>query len=117
MNMEHLGGKEKRISRLDYLMMIMKYRDRIEMITLILTSASGMNGVLKTKIMYEAFLSFSQLKEYVALLLRNGLLEQDELKKTYKTTEKGLRLLKICNRINEMVDAKKPNKEKEHLKL
>jgi len=64
------------------------------MITLILTSASRMNGVLKTKIMYEAFLSFSQLKEYVALLLRNGLLEHDDLKKTYKTTEKGLRLLK-----------------------
>jgi len=39
--------------------------------------------------MYEAFLSFSQLKEYVALLLRNGLLEHDDLKKTYKTTEKG----------------------------
>ena len=95
----------------------MKYRDRTEMITLILTSASRMNGVLKTKIMYEAFLSFSQLKEYVALLLRNGLLEHDELKKTYKTTEKGLRLLKICNRINDMVAAKKPNKEKEHLKL
>jgi predicted transcriptional regulator len=89
----------------------MKYRDRTEMITLISTSASRMNGVLKTKIMYEAFLSFSQLKEYVALLLRNGLLEHDDLKKTYKTTEKGLRLLKICNRINEMVDAKKPNKD------
>ena len=89
----------------------MKYRGRTEMITLILTSASRMNGVLKTKIMYEAFLSFSQLEEYVGLLLRNGLLEHDELKKTYKTTEKGLRLLKICNRINEMVDAKKPNKD------
>jgi predicted transcriptional regulator len=48
-----------------------------------------MNGVLKTKIMYEAFLSFYQLKEYVALLMRNSLLEHDELKKTYKTTEKG----------------------------
>jgi predicted transcriptional regulator len=85
----------------------MKYRDRTEIITLILTSASRMSGVLKTKIMYEAFMSFAQLKEYVALLLRNGLLEHDELKKTYKTTEKG----KICNRINEMVDAKKPNKD------
>ncbi len=75
----------------------MKYRDRTEIITLILTSASRMNGVLKTKIMYEAFVSFSQLEEYIALLLRNGLLEHDELKKTYKTTEKGSRLLELYN--------------------
>ena len=73
-----------------------------------------MNGVLKTKIMYEAFLSFSQPKEYVVLLLRNGLLEHDELKKTYKTTEKGLRLLELCNSLNEIVDAKKTNKDEKN---
>ena len=84
------------------------------MITLILTSASRMNGVLKTKIMYEAFLSFSQLKEYVALLLRNGLLEHDELKKTYKTTEKGLRLLELYNRLHEIADSKKTNKDEKN---
>jgi predicted transcriptional regulator len=92
----------------------MKYRDRTEMITLILTSASRMDGVHKTKMMYEAFLSFSQLKEYVALLLRNGLLEYDELKKTYKTTEKGSRLLELCNSINEIVDTKKMNKDEKN---
>ena len=84
----------------------LKYRDRTEMITLILTSASRMSGVLKTKIMYEAFLSFSQLEEYIALLLRNGLLEHDELKKTYKTTEKGLRLLELCSKLNELLDTR-----------
>ncbi len=89
----------------------MKYRDRTEINTLILRSASGMNGVLKTKIMYEAFLSFSQLQEYVGLLLRNGLLEHDELKKTYKTTEKGLRLLELYNRLHEIADSKKMNKD------
>ena len=91
----------------------MKYKDRTEMITLILTSASRMNGVLKTKIMYEAFLSFSQLKEYVALLLRNGLLEHDELKKTYNTTEK-VRLLELYNSLTEIVDSKKTNKDEKN---
>ncbi|MGB6673831.1 MAG: winged helix-turn-helix domain-containing protein [Candidatus Nitrosopolaris sp.] len=69
----------------------MKYRDRIEMITLILTSASRMDGVLKTKIMYEAFLSFYQLKEYVALLLRNGLLllSMTSLRKLIKLQKRG----------------------------
>ena len=92
----------------------MKYRDRTEIITLILASASRMNGVLKTRIMYEAFLSFSQVEEYIALLLRNSLLEHDDLKKTYKTTEKGLRLLELCNSINEIVDTKKTKKDKKN---
>jgi predicted transcriptional regulator len=92
----------------------MKYRDRTEIITLILASASRMNGVLKTRIMYEAFLSFSQVEEYIALLLRNSLLEHDDLKKTYKTTEKGLRLLELCNSINEIVDNKKTKKDEKN---
>jgi predicted transcriptional regulator len=92
----------------------MKYRDRKEIIALILTSASRMNGVLKTKIMYEAFLSFSQLEEYTALLLRNGLLEHDELKKTYETTEKGSHLLELYNSLPEIVDSKKTNKDEKN---
>jgi predicted transcriptional regulator len=92
----------------------MKYRDRTEIITLILASASRMNGVLKTRIMYEAFLSFSQVEEYIALLLRNSLLEHDDLKKTYETTEKGLRLLELCNSINEIVDTKKTKKDEKN---
>ena len=92
----------------------MKYRDRTEIITLILASASRMNGVLKTRIMYEAFLSFSQVEEYIALLLRNSLLEHDDLKKTYKTTEKGLRLLELYNRLHEIADSKKTNKDEKN---
>ena len=92
----------------------MKYRDRTEIITLILASASRMNGVLKTRIMYEAFLSFSQVEEYIALLLRNSLLEHDNLKKTYKTTEKGLRLLELYNSLHEIVDGKKTNKDEKN---
>jgi predicted transcriptional regulator len=92
----------------------MKYRHRTEIITLILASASRMNGVLKTRIMYEAFLSFSQVEEYIALLLRNSLLEHDGLKKTYETTEKGLRLLELCNSINEIVDTKKTKKDEKN---
>jgi predicted transcriptional regulator len=42
----------------------MKYRDRTEIITLMLRSASKENGAFKTRIMYDAFLSFSQLEMY-----------------------------------------------------
>jgi predicted transcriptional regulator len=42
------------------------------------------------------------------------LLEHDDLKKTYKTTEKGLRLLELCNSINEIVDTKKTKKDEKN---
>ena len=79
-----------------------------------LRSSNADNGSAKTKIMYEAFLSFSQLEQYVGLLLRNGLLEHDELKKTCKTTEKGLHLLELYNSLPEIVDSKKTNKDEKN---
>jgi predicted transcriptional regulator len=42
------------------------------------------------------------------------LLEHDELKKTYKTTEKGLRLLELYNSLTEIVDSKKTNKDEKN---
>jgi predicted transcriptional regulator len=75
----------------------MKYRDRLEIITLMLRSASKANGSVKTRIMYDALLSFSQLEELFPLLLRNGLLEYNEILNTYKITEKGLHVLELCD--------------------
>jgi predicted transcriptional regulator len=40
----------------------MKYRSRTEIVGSILDATNG--GATKTKIMYKAFLSFNQLKEY-----------------------------------------------------
>src|SRR5207342_3484726 len=80
----------------------MKYRDKTEIITLMLRSASKQNGAFKTRIMYDAFLSFSQLEVYFPLLLRNGLLKDGEIKKTYKITEKGLHILELCDSLNHM---------------
>ena len=84
------------------------------MITLILTSASRMNGVLKTRIMYEAFLSFSQLEVYFPLLLRNGLLADGEIKKTYKITGKGSHVLELCDSLSHMIDIRKTNKDEKN---
>ena len=67
----------------------------------ILEAANG--GETKTKIMYIAFLSFGQLKEYLSILIENNLIEYLEGAQTYKTTEKGLNLLKIHNEMAEML--------------
>jgi len=79
----------------------MKYRSRTEIVSRILDAANG--GATKTKIMYKAFLSYAQLKEYLAVLIENNLLEYLEGVQTYKTTEKGFNLLKMHNEIGELL--------------
>ncbi|MFL6309742.1 MAG: winged helix-turn-helix domain-containing protein [Nitrososphaera sp.] len=81
----------------------MKYRSRTDITAQILEAANG--GVTKTKIMYKAFLSYAQLKEYLTVLIENGLLEYIEGEQIYRTTEKGNRFLKIYNQIGEYVTA------------
>ena len=64
---------------------------------------AGNGGATKTRIMYKAFLSFAQLREYLSLLVENNLLEYLEGAKIYKTTEKGLNFLKMHNEISELL--------------
>ncbi len=66
----------------------------------ILDAANG--GATKTKIMYTAFLSYNQLKEYFYILIENNLIEYLDGTRTFKTTEKGLNFLKMHNEIGEL---------------
>ena len=79
----------------------MKYRSRTEIVSNILDAANG--GATKTKIMYIAFLSYNQLKDYLSILMENNLLEYLEGTKTFKTTEKGLNLLKMHSEMAELL--------------
>lgn len=67
----------------------MKYRSRTDIISQVLDAANG--GTTKTKIMYKAYLSYAQLKEYLMILVKNDLLEYIEGERQYRTTEKGLK--------------------------
>ncbi|HET7643358.1 MAG TPA: winged helix-turn-helix domain-containing protein [Nitrososphaeraceae archaeon] len=79
----------------------MKYRSRTEIVAMILDSTNG--GATKTKIMYNSFLSYNQLKEYLSILIENNLLEYLEGTKIFRTTVKGLNLLKIHNEMSELL--------------
>jgi predicted transcriptional regulator len=79
----------------------MKYRSRSEIVGLLLDAANG-GGATKTKLMYKAYLSFNQLREYLTLLVENALIEYEEGMRTYRTTEKGIRLLQIQNTMDEI---------------
>ena len=53
--------------------------------------------------MYNVFLSYEQLKEYIAILVQNGLLEYLEVTQNYKTSEKGLKVLKMYEQLEELM--------------
>ena len=67
----------------------------------ILEAANG--GVTKTKIMYKAYLSYNQLREYLSILIENNLIEYLDGTNKFKTTEKGLNLLKMHNEMAELL--------------
>ena len=87
----------------------MKNRSRTEITGNILDAANG--GATKTKIMYVAFLSYNQLKDYLSILIENNLIEYIEGTKTFKTTEKGLNFLKMHKEIGELLQTTKRNDE------
>jgi predicted transcriptional regulator len=62
-----------------------------------LEAANG--GATMTKIMYKAFLSYAQLKNYLAILVENGLISNDG-DGTYKTTSKGIRYLEMTRNMD-----------------
>jgi predicted transcriptional regulator len=92
----------------------MRYRSRTEIIQDILNIAtSDGNGAGKTKIMYGAFLSYNQIKEYLTILTDNGLLEHDPYTQRFRITEKGLTFLKLCDQIGDLTKEKKTDEEEQ----
>jgi predicted transcriptional regulator len=79
----------------------MKHRSRSEIIEAILEAANG-GGATKTTIMYKAVLSYDLMKQHLIFLAENDLIEYEQGMMTYRTTQKGMRLLQLYNNMNEM---------------
>lgn len=80
----------------------MKYRSRNDIVSQILQSANG--GITKTKIMYQAYLSFAQLKEYLGVLSASGLIEYSPADRLYRTTPKGMNFVTMYEKIGLLSD-------------
>ena len=78
----------------------MNYRSRTEIVSMILDAVNG--GAAKTKIMYIVF-KLQSVKGLSSILIGNNLIECLEGTRTFKTTEKGLNLLKINNEMAELL--------------
>ena len=83
----------------------MKYRSRTEIVVAILEIAS--QGTTKTRIMYKAYLSYSQLNQYMSFLIENKLIERKLGSELYTLTEKGRRLLHVYKELADMIPLKK----------
>ena len=79
----------------------MKYRSRTEIVAMILRGSEWRSNQDKNHV--QAFLSYAQSREYLAVLIENGLLEYMEGTQTYKTTAKGLNFLKMHSEIGELL--------------
>ena len=81
----------------------MKYRSNIEVMGQILQVANSDSNATKTKIMYQAFLSYNQLEEHLSHLTERGLLHYDGNTRTFRTTEKGIQFLEMYNHLEDMI--------------
>ncbi len=80
----------------------MKYRSRSEIVRSILEAAKVGGGISRTKLMYKSYLAYNQLKEYLETLQEKGLIDYDVEKRFYRTTEKGIRLSELQNKLEEI---------------
>ena len=82
----------------------MRNRQKDEIMRDILYSAQGGAGI--TKIMFHAYLTHSQAREYTQSLIKSGLLDQDLEAGSlgqFRTTSKGLEYLAAIERMSDML--------------
>ncbi len=66
----------------------------------------GENGAGKTKIMYNANMSYSQIQKYLGFLMGQGFIDKMEMGNpsvTYQVTDSGLKLLQLISSLKEML--------------
>ncbi len=66
----------------------------------------GENGAGKTRIMYGANMSYSQIQKYLGFLVGQGFIEKMQVGNpsvTYHVTDSGLKLLQLIDSIKEML--------------
>lgn len=83
----------------------MRYRSRTDIIGMVLQAAGRKSGANKTRLMYSAFLSYAQVKEYTDYLTEKGLLIYEKETQLYRLSHKGLEFLELYDRMNDLINA------------
>lgn len=92
-------------------MKVNQRRSNIEIIAEMLKV--GENGAGKTRIMYNANLSYTQIQKYLGFLMSQGFIDKVAVGNpsvTYQVTENGLKLLESINSVMEMLGLNEEDK-------
>ena len=82
--------------------MILKHRTKEEITALILNSITHTNRATQTIIMYKAYLTHVQLKQFLSSLIEKGLIEYHKEDRLYTITDKGMHFLDVYNQLNQL---------------
>ena len=85
---------------------MMQNRSKPEITAMMLESARM--GATKTKMMYNAYLSHTQVQEYMKFLQKSDLLTYEKDTQLYRPTEKGLKFVNLLNALGEIVPLSNP---------
>ncbi|MGA2874727.1 MAG: winged helix-turn-helix domain-containing protein [Nitrososphaerales archaeon] len=80
----------------------MKYRSRGEIVSNILRVVASRKAT-KTRLMYGAYLSYTQIEEYMEYVLQQGLISQISDTNLYQLTEKGMQYLNLSDEMSQLV--------------
>jgi predicted transcriptional regulator len=80
----------------------LKHRSKEEITALILEAILNTNRPTQTMIMYKAYLTHVQLKEFLSSLIEKDLIEYHKLERLYTITEKGTHFLEVYNQLNQL---------------
>jgi predicted transcriptional regulator len=78
------------------------YRNMYDIFESILNTANG-NEVIQLEILNKANLSHGLFKKYMFPLLKSGLIEFIRHKRTYRTTEKGIQFINVCDKMKNLI--------------
>jgi predicted transcriptional regulator len=94
-----------------------KRRDKLYIIAVILEITR--EGTLKTQVMYQASLSFTQLNGYLEFMLRSSLLDKipKNNKEIYRATVKGMDFLQRYREIVELLKTEENNGKNNNIKI
>lgn len=87
---------------------VLDWHSRTPLIASILESSE--KGASLTEIMYNSYMSHTQVQRFLTFLRSNGLLEFDDVRQLYKTTKKGEAFLEGYHKILKLLtdDMSKP---------
>ena len=84
-------------------MLRIRQRSKTELISSILRSTHNRTGTKISQILYETYIPYNQLKEYLTMLVQNKLIIYVKEEKIFKITEYGIQAPKLYGEMDKLL--------------